>query len=174
MALGKRGYIVNLHPESYIRFVAAIVIHSIIPAHTRNRIWNLHIQHILEEPSHKTLKGIEHILLLHKGHLAIYLCKLRLTVCPEVLISETADNLEISVIAGNHKKLLECLRALRKSIEGARVHSGRNHKVSCALRCGFYKVWSLYLHKILRIQIVAHLVRHTVTERKRSLKRSSS
>ena len=162
------------HAETYIRFVRTILVHSIVPAHARERIRNIHVKNTLEELSHHRLEGVQHILLLHERHLAVDLCKLRLTVSTEVLVTEATHDLEITVVTCHHKQLLECLRRLRQRIEFAYIHSGRNHEVTRALRSRLDEIRSLYLHKSLGIQEITNLMRDLVTNHERILERISS
>ncbi len=123
MSLHKVGYLIYFHSETDIRLVRTIEIHGIIPAHARNPVCNLNIQDILEKSPHHALECSKHVLLLHKRHLTVYLGELRLTVSTQILVTETAHNLEIAVIAGHHEKLLESLGRLRKGVELARIHA---------------------------------------------------
>ena len=174
MTLGQISNFMDGHAETYIRFVRTVLVHGIVPAHARKRIRNIHVKNTLEELSHHRLEGIEHILLLHERHLAVDLCKLRLTVSTEVLVTEAAHNLEIAVVTGHHKQLLECLRRLRQRIELACIHSGRNHEVTRALRSRLDEIRSLYLHESLVIQEITDHMRDLVTNHERILERISS
>ena len=97
------------HSETHVRFVGAIFIHGIVPAHSRERVGNIHVQDILEQGTHHAFEHIQDIFLLDKAHLAVNLGELRLAVGPEVLVPEAADDLEIPVVAGDHQQLLEGL-----------------------------------------------------------------
>ena len=79
------------------------------------------------------LKQTDDILLIDKAHLAVYLCELWLTVGSEVLVAEALCYLEVAVESAHHQQLLQCLRALRQSIELSWIHSRWNDKVACAL-----------------------------------------
>ena len=72
---------------------------------------------------YKTFEYPYHIFLLHKRHLAVDLCEFRLTVGAKVLVAESLGDLEVTVEAGNHQKLLEQLRRLGERIEFSRVHA---------------------------------------------------
>ena len=63
------------------------------------------------------------IFLFNKTHLTVYLSKLRLTVCTKIFITETLYNLEVTIKAGNHQQLLQCLRRLWQCIKLSRVHT---------------------------------------------------
>ena len=164
MALHKGGDFVEFHIEADVRFVAAIVIHSVVPAHSRNRVRDGHVQHILEKSPHHSLEGVEHVFLLHEGHFAVDLGEFRLAVSSEVLVTETAHDLEVAVVTGHHKQLLEGLRRLRKGVELSRIHSGRHHEIPGSLRSGFDEIRSLDFKEGLGIEIVADFVRNLVPQ----------
>ena len=113
----------ELHLETCIRFVAAIVFHCIVPCHTWELTLELNATDCLEQMLCHTLEERNHILLLNKTHLAVNLCKLGLAVGTQVLVAETFHNLEITVETRHHQQLLEELWTLRQSIELARVHA---------------------------------------------------
>ncbi len=78
VALHQRGDLVDLHPETDVRLVAAIIVHRVEPAHPRNLRRDLHTDDLLEEVAHHSLEHVEHVLLLHEAHLAVDLRELRL------------------------------------------------------------------------------------------------
>ena len=167
-------HLVNLHSEAYVRLVGAVEVHSVVPAHARDRIGYLHIENLLEEGAHHSLEGVQHVLLLHEAHLAVDLGEFRLAVGPEVLVAEAAHYLEVAVVAGHHQQLLEGLRGLRQGVEGARVHPGRHHEVTRSLRSGLYEIRSLDFHEILGVEIVAYLVGNVVAQLEGPLQRGAS
>ena len=91
--------VVDLHSEADVRLVGAVLVHSLIPAHARERVRDVHAEGVLEHLPHHTLEGLEHVLLLHEAHLAVDLGEFRLAVGPEVLVTEAPYYLEIPVIA---------------------------------------------------------------------------
>ena len=125
----------KLHTEAQIRFVATIIFHSILPSHTQERLFYLYTANCLEQMFRHSLKSLDDIFLFYKTHLAINLRKLRLAVGTQVFITKTFHNLEITVKARHHQQLFESLRRLGQGIELSRIHTGRNHKITCALRC---------------------------------------
>ena len=56
----------DLHAKADIRFVTAVIIHGVVPAHARKRVGDIHAQDVLEEGSHHALEHIKDIFLLHK------------------------------------------------------------------------------------------------------------
>ena len=114
--------LVDGHPEADVRLVGTVVVHRVVPSHPWERIGNLDADSVPEHLPHHSLEGVEDVLLLYEAHLAVDLGELRLAVSTEVLVTETLDDLEVTVVAGNHEKLLEGLRRLRKRVELPRVH----------------------------------------------------
>jgi hypothetical protein len=63
----------------------------------------------------------QHVIALYKGHFQVELRELRLTVPAQILVAETARDLEVTVHAGHHQQLLELLWRLRQSVELTRI-----------------------------------------------------
>ena len=72
---------------------------------------------------HHTLCHNEDILDIDKGHFKVYLRKFGLSVGAQVFVAEASCELDISVVARDHKQLLVDLRRLRQGVEFARVNS---------------------------------------------------
>ena len=105
----------------------------------------------LEHAADDGLDGIEHVLLLDKAHLEIELVEFAgAAVGTAVLVTETGRDLEIAVKSGNHHKLLELLRRLRKGIELAGMEACRHQEVACAFRRGGGQDGRLEFRKVLR------------------------
>src|SRR5690606_10574086 len=81
----------ELHIEARVRFVGAVVAHCILIRHARNR-GKVNSLDSLEQVANETFKQIENIFLRDKGHLAVDLRKLRLTVSAEVFVAKTFYN----------------------------------------------------------------------------------
>ena len=103
-----------------------------MPGHALQRR-QLHTTHLFKQVAGHLLEDIEHILLVGKGHLTVYLCKLRLAVSTQVLVAEALGNLEITVEARDHQQLLQRLGTLRQGIELAWIHSRWHHEVAGSL-----------------------------------------
>src|SRR5689334_19438260 len=102
-----------------IRLVAAIVAHRFGVSHARERDGNLmagDFAHAL----HQWLDYFEDPLLLREGHFEIDLGELRLAIGSEILVAETAHDLEVLFEPADHQKLLENLWRLRQRVEMAR------------------------------------------------------
>ena len=57
----------------------------------------------------KTLEHLKNVFLLDERHLAVDLGELGLAVGAQIFVAETLDDLEITVEAADHQKLLEGL-----------------------------------------------------------------
>ena len=115
---------------------------------------------------HKTLKHLQNVFLLHKRHLAVDLCELRLAVGTQILVAEALGNLEIAVETSHHQKLLVELRRLRKSVELPRIHARRHNEVACTLRSRFNENRGFHLKEALLIEVAAKLKTHLVAKLK--------
>ena len=72
--------------------------------------WNLVANRIFPNFDENLFGDSQDICLIDKGHFNIELSELRLTICAEIFISETASNLVVTLHACNHQELLEKLR----------------------------------------------------------------
>ena len=111
---------------------------------------------------HKLVKELLHVALVHsddiffisKGHFKVNLCKFRLTVCAKVLVTEAACDLDVTVKAGVHEKLLVKLRGLGKRVELTGMNSAGNEIVSCSFRCGLDETRCLNIDKSVVSEVV--------------------
>ena len=105
-----------------------------MPAQTEEgRFSKVHATKFLEEVLGHLLEDVDDVVLLYKTHLAVNLREFRLTVGAEVFVSETLDNLEITVHACHHQQLLQRLRRLWEGIELSGIHAAGYDEVACAL-----------------------------------------
>src|SRR5205085_1840331 len=95
-------------------------------------------------------------LLLWERHFEIDLRELRLPVCAEIFVAETADNLEVFVKAAYHQKLFEDLRRLRQSVKCPGIHPARDEIVTGALRRGTRHERGLDFEEAVLIQELTH------------------
>src|SRR5690625_7756369 len=124
-----------MHLESCIRLVTAILGDCVVVAHPRKWCRNLLSLVLSPELGHQRLVDLIDILIIHKRHLDVNLGELRLTVCPQGYISETLDDLDITLHPRHHQNLLVGLGALRKSTEAARIAAAREEVGPGTLRC---------------------------------------
>ena len=153
----------KLHAEAQVGLVAAEAAHGLVPGHPL-QFRTLHASHLAEEHAGHLLKQLEHILLVHKRHLAVDLRKLRLAVGAQVLVAEALRYLEVAVEASHHEQLLERLRALRERVELPWVHARRHDKVACALGRGPDEDRRLHLDEVLLVEEVADQDGHAVAQ----------
>ena len=100
------GNINQLHTETQVRFVGTETVHSLFPGHSLDRELYLNAEHLFEQVCQQSLIDIDNIIYINESKLHIDLGELRLTVGTQVLITETFYDLDITVIAGAHQKLL--------------------------------------------------------------------
>ena len=111
MAFGQIVEFDKFHSEAHIRLIRTIAAHGIVVGHAW-KFAEINIQDALKQMAGQALKRLQYIFAGHKGHFAVYLCKLRLAVSTKVLISEALDDLEIAIHARDHQDLLKGLRGL--------------------------------------------------------------
>ena len=80
----------------------------------------------------------DNVVLSYKRHFKVDLSEFGLPVGSEVLVPEASCDLNVSVKARKHKKLLVELRRLRKSVEFTVMNSAGNKIVTRALGGGSY------------------------------------
>ena len=74
----------------------------------------------------------EELLLIGEAHLGVELRDLLHAVGAQILVAEADRDLEVPVEPGDHRQLLEDLRALRQREEPPRMQPARDDEVSCA------------------------------------------
>ncbi len=84
------------------------------------------------------------------------MCKLGLTISPQVLIPETLDYLVITLKTGDHKDLLVELGRLWQGIKATRVNPAGHKVVPGTLRGTPCQHRGLDLEEVLAIQIGPH------------------
>ena len=154
----------KFHAEASIGFVATIQAHGIGPSHAGEGLSEVDVLDIFENMLNKSFEHLKHVFLLNERHLAVNLCELGLTVGAEVFVAETFDNLEITVEPADHKKLLECLRRLRKSVELTGVHARRHNEVASTFGGGLDEYGSLNFEEALGVEVTANLESHAVAQ----------
>ena len=156
--------IFQLHAKAQIRFVAAETIHSIVPGQTLERNLDVLAQRTLEDVVDQAFHELQNLVNLHEGHFHVQLGEFRLTVSTQVLITEAACNLEVTLHASYHEQLLEDLRRLRQCIELAGVYTARNEVVTSALRSGFAQHRSFDFQEMVLVKVVAHELSYFMTQ----------
>ena len=154
----------ELHAETKVGLVTAIVFHGICPWHAQKRFRQFHTADFLEQVFGHAFEEVDDIILFNERHLTVYLREFRLTVGTQVFVTETFGNLEVTVETGYHQQLLQRLRALRQSIELSRIHARRNYEVAGAFRSRTYQDRSFHFNETLAVQILTHFDRHFVAK----------
>ena len=118
--------------HAHVRLIAAVRAHGLLVGQPREWRLDLVARHG-GDPLEQRLDDLENSLLLREGHLEVDLREFRLPVGAQVLVPETAHDLEVLLEAADHQKLLEELRRLRKGVKTAALHAAGNQVVSGAL-----------------------------------------
>ena len=95
----------ELHAETQVGLVGAETTHGFVPRHLL-QLGQFHASNLPEQMARHVLKEVNHVVLIHETHLAVYLRELRLTVGTQVFVTETFGNLEVAVEPSHHEQLL--------------------------------------------------------------------
>ena len=116
-----------LEPDAQVRLVRSVALHGGVIAQARKRPLDFGV-HKSEQLFHQALDDVKEDFALGKSHFDIQLGKFRLAVGAQVLVAEAPYNLEITIEARNHQKLLEELGGLRQGVI-APVMQAAGHEV---------------------------------------------
>ena len=119
--------------------------------------WRLNLgpEHIFPELRQHPLEQCVDILTRHKRRLDVHLGELHLAVRPQVLVAETARDLEVLLHPGHHQDLLKLLGRLRQRVKLTGMDARRHEIFARALRRAFEQRRSLDLDELLGIEIIA-------------------
>ena len=159
----------QLHIEAGIGLVRAVVVHGVDPLHSGKGKLDVDAECLLSYILDQSLIDINDVVYVDKGQFHIGLRELRLSVSAQVLVAEALGDLEISVKARAHQKLLEQLGRLGQSIEIAGVHAAGYQIVSGAFGRGLAKDGGLNLKEALSRHKLSHVLDHLASEDQSSL-----
>ncbi len=146
----------QLQAEPGIRLIRSVPFHGLLIGKPPQGQFHLLTQKLLEQKGHQCFIESHDIIPVHKGHLYIQLSELRLPVCPQVFITETADNLEIAVKPSHHQELFEKLRGLWQGIEFPWLYPAGHQKIPGSLRSTLGQHWCFNLPKTPSIEEIPH------------------
>ena len=134
-AARRLGRVLHLELEARVRLVGAEAAVGLLERHPRERRRDLEPEALAPDPGEHLLHQREQELLVRERHLDVELGDLLDAVGAEILVPEADRDLVVAVEPGDHRQLLEDLRALRKRVEAARLEAARNDEVASALGC---------------------------------------
>ena len=111
----------NQHFKARVWLVGTVLVHCLLPFHAWERRLNVNVQDFFHDVFDQPFRHRLNLFWRSKAHFSIDLCKFRLPVAPQVLITEAFSNLVVLVDPGRHQQLLKQLWRLRQSVEAARV-----------------------------------------------------
>jgi hypothetical protein len=161
----QRANICQFQAETNVGIIPAKTSHGFLV--TQPGEWfveDLSFRIIFDDADHQPLDQRHDIVPVHKAHFHIELRKLRLAVAALIFIAETARNLKIAVITGDHNQLLELLRALRQRIKPAGMDAAGHQIISRSLRRSFEQNRGFNFHKTLVVEKIADVTHHVVTQ----------
>src|SRR5690554_1950442 len=156
-------HVLQLQRNTQIRLVAAVTLHSLGIRHARE-FRQLHIQHVFEQRTDHVFVERHQGLFINERGLDVDLGKLRLTVCPQVFVTETLGDLVVAVNARYHQHLLEQLRRLGQREEGTFVGTAGHQIITGAFGGGTGQDRCFHIHETAAIQEVADVTGYPGTE----------
>ena len=127
------GRVLDLEPEARVGLVGAEAAIGLLEGHPRERRLDLDPQALAPDPRVHPLHHVVEELLVGEAHLDVELRDLLDAVGAEILVPEADRDLVVAVEAGDHRQLLEDLRALRQRVEAALLEAARDDEVARAL-----------------------------------------
>ena len=128
------GGVLELEPEARIRLVRAETSIRLVERHPRERRRDLDSQALAPDAGVHPLHHVVEKLLVGEAHLDVQLRDLLDAVGAEILVPEADRDLVVAVEAGDHRQLLQDLRALRQRVEAALLEPARDDEVARAFR----------------------------------------
>ena len=119
--------------EARVRLVGAEAPVGLLERHPRERRRDLDPEALAPDPRVHPLHRRVEELLVGKAHLDVELRDLLDAVGAEILVAEADRDLVVAVEAGDHRQLLQDLRALRQRVEAALLQARRDDEVARAL-----------------------------------------
>ena len=119
--------------EARVRLVGAEAAVGLLERHPRERRRDLDPEALAPDPRVHPLHRRVEELLVGEAHLDVELRDLLDAVGAEILVAEADRDLVVAVEAGDHRQLLQDLRALRQRVEAALLQARRDDEVARAL-----------------------------------------
>ena len=166
---GKLGQVDNFHTETEIRLVRTIAFHGFVIVHARQRQLEVKPENLLRQVGDHAVHERENVFHLDKRHLNIQLSEFRLTVGAEVFVTETARQLNVTVVSGNHEQLFVQLRGLGQGVVFARMNAAWNQIISSAFGSGSSQHRGFDFDKPVSVCIVAQRLNHAMAQHQRVL-----
>ena len=121
------------------------------------------IEHVAPELLQHAFEQRIDVLAGDKRGLDVHLRELHLAIRAEILVAETAGDLEILLHAGDHEDLLELLGRLRERVELAGMNARRHEIFARAFRRALEQRGRLDLDELLLVKVIANRLRGPVT-----------
>ena len=149
------GRILELEREARIRFVRAKPTIRLRERHALPRRLDLDAKALAPDPSEHLLHRGEELLAVREAQLHVELRQLLHPVGPEILVAEADRDLVVAVEAGDHRQLLQDLRALWEREEAALVQPTRDDEIARPLRCRLEENRCLEIEEARRLHVSA-------------------
>src|SRR5690606_7325074 len=156
-------HINQLQGDPHVRLVGAIAAHGLGVAHP-GEVTQLHIQHFLEQGTDHAFSDSHDFLFTEETGFDINLGEFRLTIGPQVFVTETFGDLVITVKARHHQQLLKELRRLGQGKEAARMSPAGNQIVTSPFWCCLGQNRRFHIQETLLVQVSTQAGRNTGTQ----------
>ena len=127
------GGVLDLEREAHVGLVRAEAPVGLGEGHVRERPRDLDAEALAPDGGERLLHQQEQLVAVGERHLHVELRDLLDAVGAEILVAEADRDLVVAVEAGDHRQLLQELRALRQREERSLVEAARHDEVAGAL-----------------------------------------
>jgi len=147
------GEVGQLQPVTAIGLVGAVTVHGVGESDPGERRLHLHAPHLLPNAFDQPFDNRIDVLPGDERHFQVDLGELRLPVGPQILIPETAGNLEVLLRPRHHQELFKLLGRLRQRIELPGIQPRGHQILPGTFRCAFEENRGFNFQESLLIQI---------------------
>ena len=154
----------DLHAEAGVGLVTAVAVHRVGIRHALEGNLQVDAASLAEDPHEHPLDQVLKIFGPDERGLDVDLGELGLTVGPQILVAETAGDLEVLVDAADHEELLVLLGSLGKGVEGTRRQARGNQEVAGPFGGALGENRRLDFPEAGIVEFVAEALGHAVTE----------
>ncbi len=166
---GQIGEIDQLHVETQIGRVVAIVLHRLVVGHSGQRQLKFQPQQLPGQPGHQTVDHADDVLGVDEAHLHVELRELGLAIGPQVLVAETAGDLHVAIVAGDHQNLLVKLRRLRQGVKRAVMNAAGHQVIAGPFGRAAAEHGRFDVDEAVLVEISAHAANDLVPQQQRVL-----
>ena len=158
------GGVLELEPEPRVWLVGAEAPVGFLERHRRERRLDLQAEALAPDRGEHLLLELEQLLAIGEGHLDVELRDLLDAIGAEILVPEADRDLVVAVEAGDHRQLLQDLRALGQREEAPVVQPARDDEVARPFGGGLEEDRRLDVEEPGRLHVAADDPDHLCTQ----------